>query len=89
MTAIHCSSTCGLKQNLYLFTNDIALNALVTQPLRSDIYLILGFAISDQHNNLSRIRSHPDLLVVLEGAGQSEACNEDMRVTQLCVQACR
>lgn len=53
------------------------------------MYIILGFAISDQHANLSSIRSHPNILleIVVEDVVQSHACNEDINLVGEC--ACR
>lgn len=65
-----------------MLTNGIELNVLITQVLRVDNDIILGFAISDQHTNLSRVRSHPNVLfeIVLEEVVQSQTWNEDTKI---------
>lgn len=42
--------------------------------------IILRFPVGDQHSNLSRVRSHPNVLfeIILENVVQSHACNESM-----------
>lgn len=73
---LHTISLCEL-------TDGIELDALITQVLRVDNDIVLGFAISDQHTDLSRVGSHPNILfeIVLEEVVQSQTCNEDVIVT--------
>lgn len=67
-----------LASNWCWLTNGIELNALITQVLRVDDDVVLGFAISDQHTDLSRGGPHPHILseVILEDVVQSQACNK-------------
>lgn len=63
-----------------LHTDSIELNVFITQVLSSQMNIILRFAVSDQHSNLSRVRSHPNILfeVILENVVQGHACNGRM-----------
>lgn len=71
---------CARKWKGSWLTDSVELNALITQVLRVDNDVVLGFAVSDQHTNLSRVRSHSNVLleIVLEQVVQSQACNADV-----------
>lgn len=66
--------------NESLRTDSIELDVFATQVLSSLVNVVLGFAIGDQHSNLSGVGSHPDVLfeIILEDVVQSHACNESM-----------
>lgn len=76
---IHFQIT-AIYWNESLRTNCIELDVFASQVLSSHMNIILGFAIGDQHSNLSRVRSHPNVLleIILEDVVQSQACNESM-----------
>lgn len=67
--------------NESLRTDCIELDVFATQVRSSHVNVILGFAIGDQHSDLSGGRSHPDVLfeIILEDVVQSQACKTRVR----------
>lgn len=79
MTVLFHTKSFHTETKLILLTNGIELNALLTQVLRVDNDIILGFSISDQYTDPFRVRSHANVLfeIVLEDVVQSKTCGEN------------